>query len=67
MKIPECDYRASQKYQREKCRTITLQLNKRIDEDILTWLDSQPNKQGYLKELIRADMKLKGFTLPEGD
>lgn len=65
MKIRECDYRASQKYQKEKCRKITLLLNKRIDEDILVWLDSQSNKSGYLKDLIRADMERNGFRLPE--
>lgn len=65
MKIRECDYRASQKYQKEKCRKITLLLNKRIDEDILVWLDSQGNKSGYLKDLIRADMERNGFRLPE--
>ena len=34
MKVPESNYRASQKYQREKCRKITVQMNKRIDADI---------------------------------
>ena len=57
MKIPESNYRASQKYQREKCRKITVQMNKRLDEDILEWLDSLPNKAGYIKDLIRADME----------
>ena len=56
MKIPECDYRASQKYRREKCRKIQIELNKVIDADILEWLDAQPNKQGYLKQLIRDDI-----------
>ena len=64
MKVKECDYRASQKYRRENCKKITLELNKRIDEDILTWLDSQTNKQGYLKDLIRADMEKQGFSMP---
>lgn len=57
MKIRESDYRASQKYQREKCRKITVQMNKRIDADVLDWLDSLPNKAGYIKDLIRADME----------
>lgn len=56
MNVRESDYRASQKYQREKCRKITVQMNKRLDEDILEWLDSLPNKAGYIKDLIRADM-----------
>lgn len=57
MNVPEANYRASQKYKREKCRKITLELNKRIDADILGWLDSLPNKTGYIKDLIRADME----------
>lgn len=65
MRIRECDYRASQKYLREKCKDITLRLNKKYDEDILAWLDSQENKNGYLKALIRADMAAHGFSLPE--
>ena len=58
----EVSKRASQKYRMEKCRKITLELNKTIDEDMLVWLDSQDNKQGYLKALIRADMAAQGFT-----
>ena len=65
MKVPEARYRASQKYQIEKCRNVTFQLNKKHDEDILVWLDSQENKQGYIKALIRADMAAQGFTMPD--
>lgn len=65
MKVPEANYRASLKYKAEKCRQIKFELNKRLDEDILVWLDSQENKQGYLKELIRADMERNGFRLPD--
>lgn len=67
MKIRESDYRASQKYQREKCRKITVQMNKRIDADVLDWLDSLPNKAGYIKELIRADMEKNGFRSEAND
>ena len=27
------------------------------EKDILDWLDSQPNKAGYIKRLIREDME----------
>ena len=67
MKIPEANYRASQKYRREKCKRVMIELNKRLDEDILAWLDSQENKQGYLKALIRADMEAQGFNLPDAE
>ena len=65
MKTKEYDYRASQKYQREKCRKICVQMNKRIHADLLAWMDAQPNKAEYLKNLIRADMEAHGFKLPD--
>ena len=67
MKISEAQYKSSQKYQMTKCRNITMQLNREYDEDILTWLDSQENKQGYLKALIREDMKKQGFVFEKSE
>ncbi len=65
MNVRESDYRASRKYRSANCRQINIELNKKLDEDVLVWLDSQENKQGYLKKLIREDMERQGFTLPE--
>lgn len=31
-------------------------LNKDTDADIISWLSGISNKQGYIKELIRADI-----------
>ena len=67
MKIRESNYRASQKYRAEKCRKVQLELNKRIDADVLDWLDSLPNKAGYIKDLIRADMEKNGFRSEASD
>lgn len=50
------------RYQRESVTQIKMNLVKNTDADILAWLNSQENKQGYLKELIRADMAKHGFT-----
>lgn len=61
----EVSKRASEKFVSEKCRKITMTLHKGNDEDILIWLDSQGNKQGYLKKLIREDMARQGFEMPE--
>jgi hypothetical protein len=36
---------------------IRLKLNKKTDADILNRLDVVPNKQGYIKGLIRSDME----------
>lgn len=48
-----------QKYAKENLRNIRLSLNKEHDADIIAWLDQQPNKQGYLKELVRKDIEQK--------
>lgn len=66
MKVKESQYRASQKYIREKTRQIGLQFYKNTEDDLITWLDSQENKNGYIKDLIRADMAKHGFT-PKGE
>jgi hypothetical protein len=36
---------------------IRLKLNKKTDADILDRLDAVPNKQGYIKGLIRDDIE----------
>lgn len=35
---------------------VVVSLNKNTDADILKYLESVSNKQGYLKSLIRADI-----------
>lgn len=66
MKVSEAEYKAAQKYLKENCKKITMVLNIKTDEDILVWLDQQNNKQGYLKQLIRDDMRVSGFR-PEDE
>lgn len=53
----EAQKRARLKYEAEHTVQIKLKLNRRTDADILAKLESVGNKQGYLKELIRADIK----------
>ena len=48
--------RASAKYDAQHTKQVKLKLNIKTDADILKRLDSLPNKQGYIKELIRKDM-----------
>lgn len=52
----EAQLRAIKKYDIVNTRQIILKLNKKTDADILKHLDSLPNKQGYIKDLIRKDM-----------
>ena len=38
-------------------RRFVIKANKIHDADIIEWMSSRDNKQGYIKELIRADME----------
>ena len=43
-----------QQYIKDNIRQIRLTLNQKTEQDLIDWLDQQPNKQGYLKQLIRG-------------
>ena len=55
--LTEAKRRAIQKYDASHTRQIHLKLNMKTDADILEHLDQQENVQGYIKDLIREDMK----------
>lgn len=55
--MTEAQKRAKKKYDAKATRMIVLKLNKRTDADIFAILDKVPNKQGYIKELIRNNLK----------
>ena len=44
------------KYDKAHCTGLYLKLNNGTDSDILEKLSSVPNRQGYIKDLIRADI-----------
>ena len=49
--------RATRKYDDAKTVQFKMKLNKGTDADILNKLNSVDNKQGYIKRLIREDLK----------
>lgn len=49
--------KAVDKFNREKTKSVMLRLNKSTDADIIAKLESVPSKMGYIKELIRKDIK----------
>ena len=53
----EAQKRAREKYEAKMAVQFKMKLNKKTDADILAKLDSVPNKQGYIKKLIRDDLK----------
>lgn len=52
----EAEKRAARKYDAAHTVQVKMKLNKKTDADILDKLDSVPNKQGYIKGLIREDL-----------
>lgn len=53
----ECNKRAREKYAKEKTTSIAIRFMHNTESDLLEYLNSQPNKAGYIKSLIRADME----------
>ena len=58
--MSEAQKRAQKRYDeanRERWRMINLKLNKDTDADIIEKLESEGSMNGYIKKLIRKDMK----------
>lgn len=55
--VSEAQKRASNRYDRENTKAVALKLNKKTDADILAKLEEVGNVQGYIKQLIRADIE----------
>ena len=45
------------KYMKFNCKQFKLLLNNEKDKDIILFLESLPNRNAYLKSLIRRDMQ----------
>lgn len=52
----EAQKKARDKYNKENYKVVNFKLHKTNDKDIMEHLEAQPNKQGYIKELIRKDI-----------
>jgi len=53
------------KFDRENTRQLRVKLNKKTDADILLHIDKQSNIQGYIKQLIRADIAARADDAAE--
>lgn len=56
-KTKESQIKASEKYDKNNTKGLYLKFNIHTDKDILEFLNKSNNKQGYIKDLIRADME----------
>lgn len=56
MAVSDAQRKANEKYRRSSVRQVTVRFYP-DDAEVWEWLQSQPNKQGYIRELIRDDME----------
>lgn len=52
-----------EKYQKQNIRQIKLNMNRKTEPEILEWLEKQDNIQGYIKKIIKEDMKMKKYEV----
>ena len=57
MKTTEAQKRATAKYQEANTRLLSIRLNFNTDQDIIDRLNQVESKAGYIKELIRQDIR----------
>ena len=56
-KTSDAQIKAVQKYNAKATKTVLIRLNLEKDKDIIEHLENQKSMMGYIKELIRLDMK----------
>ena len=52
----EAQYKRSHEWDKNNTVRINFMMMKSTEADLIEWLQAQPNKNGYIKSLIRADM-----------
>lgn len=57
MTVSEAQKRAQAKYDKANTKQVIMKLNKITDADILEILEQTQNVQGYIKQLIRDDIR----------
>lgn len=58
MAVSDAQRRANERYRKESVRQATVRFYP-TEADLWEWLQAQPNKAGYMKELIRHDMEAR--------
>lgn len=60
--MAQSKYAAQDRYNKLTRRRYVINLNKNTDQDIINYLDQLDNVQGYIKELIRANVNKKSMA-----
>lgn len=53
------NYASQKEYNKERGKNINFRVFVPQDDDIIEFLETLPNKAGYMKDLIRTDIKLR--------
>ena len=51
------NYAAQKKYNKTNIKSYSFRFMINTENGLIEWLEKQPNKSGYMKELIRKDME----------
>lgn len=57
--MPKERYEPQRRYHAKTIYRVTVDLNRNTESDLVERVESQPNKSGYIKGLIRADVERK--------
>lgn len=52
--------KSENRWQKENITRVVLKLYKNTDADLIEYLGDMENRNGYIKQLIRDDMKKRG-------
>ena len=55
--VSESQKRSAEKYQKANTKLISVRVNKKLEPQLLEWLESKPSMGGYMLDLVRADME----------
>lgn len=55
--VSESQKRSAREYQKNNTKLISVRVNKKLEPEVLEWLESKPSMGGYILELIREDME----------
>lgn len=55
--VSESQKKSARKYQKNNTKLVSVRVNKKLEPEILEWLESKPSMGGYILELIREDME----------
>ena len=55
--VSESQKRSSRKYIKNNTKLVSVRVNKKLEPEVLEWLESKPSMGGYILELIREDME----------